>query len=75
MRVLINGNVYEVGRKAFRSILDIASKSVSCGVYAVGRDGFCEMKKETFHTQEEMNKKIEEYQKQGFKVYFNKVNK
>ena len=75
MRVLINRNVYEVGRKAFRSILDIASESVSRGIYAVDKDGFCEMKKETFRTQEEMNKKIAEYQKYGFRVYFNGKSK
>lgn len=75
MRVLINGNVYEVGRKAFRGVLDIAKKSVPHGIYAVSKDDFCEMKKETFRDQEEMNKAIVAYQKQGFKVYFNGKSK
>lgn len=71
MRVLINDHVYEMGHKTFRGVLDIAKKSVPHGIYAVSKDGFCEMKKETFQTQEEMNKRIVEYQKQGFRVYFN----
>ena len=75
MRVLINDHAYEMGRKAFRGVLDIAKKSVPHGIYAVSKDDFCEMKKETFHTQEEMDKKIAEYQKQGFKVYFNGKSK
>ena len=47
MRVLINDHVYEMGRKTFRGVLDIAKKSVPHGIYAVSKDDFCEMKKET----------------------------
>lgn len=71
MKVIINNHVYEMGRKSFRGVLDIAKKSVPNGIYAVSKDDFCEMKKETFRNQEEMNKRIVEYQKQGFRVYFN----
>ena len=75
MRVLINDHVYEMGRKTFRGVLDIAKKSVPHGIYAVSKDDFCEMKKETFRNQEEMNKRIVEYHNQGFKVYFNGKSK
>ena len=71
MRVLINDHVYEMGRKTFRGVLDISKKSVPHGIYAVSKDDFCEMKKETFRNQEEMNKRIVEYHKLGFRVYFN----
>lgn len=47
MRVLINDHAYEIGHKAFRGVLDIAKKSVPHGIYAVSKDDFCEMKKET----------------------------
>lgn len=75
MKVIINNHVYEMGRKAFRGVLDVAKKSVPHGIYAVSKDDFCEMKKETFRNQEEMNKAIVAYQKQGFKVYFNGKSK
>lgn len=75
MRVLINDHVYEMGRKTFRGVLDIAKKSVSHGIYAVSKDDFCEMKKETFRDQKEMNKRIVEYHKLGFRVYFNGKSK
>jgi hypothetical protein len=75
MRVLINDHIYEMGRKGFRSVLDIAKQSVPFGIYAVSKDGFCEMKKETFRSQEEMNTQIVDYQKQGFRVYFNREKK
>lgn len=75
MRVLINGHVYEMGRKTFRGVLDISKKSVPHGIYAVSKDDFCEMKKETFRNQEEMNKRIVEYHKLGFRVYFNGKSK
>lgn len=70
MRVIINDHVYEIGRKAFRNVLDIAKQSVPFGIYAVKKGDFCELKKEVFKSQEEMNKQIVEYQKQGFMVYF-----
>ena len=75
MRVLINDHVYEMGRKTFRGVLNIAKKSVPHGIYAVSKDDFCEMKKEVFKSHEEMNKQIVEYQKQGFMVYFNGKSK
>ena len=75
MRVLINDHIYEMGRKGFRSVLDIAKQSVPFGIYAVSKDGFCEMKKETFRSHEEMNTQIVDYQKQGFRVYFNREKK
>ena len=71
MKVLINNNIYEMGKKTFKGVLDIAKKSVPFGIYAVQKDDFCEMKKETFKSAEEMNKQIVQYQKMGFKVYFN----
>lgn len=75
MKVLINNNIYEMGRKAFRGVLDIAEKSVPFGIYAVSKGDFCEMRKDTFKSLEEMNKQIAEYQKQGFQVYFNGKSK
>ena len=75
MKVIINNHVYEMGRKAFRGVLDIAKKSVPNGIYAVSKGDFCEMKNETFRNQEEMNKRIVAYQKQGFRVYFNGKSK
>ena len=75
MKVLINGNAYEMGRKTFIGVLDIAKKSVPFGIYAVRKGDFCEMKKDIFRTQAEMNKQIAEYQRQGFQVYFNGKSK
>ena len=75
MKVLINNNIYEMGRKAFRGVLDIAKKSVPFGIYAVSKGDFCELKKEVFRSRDELNKRIVEYQKQGFRVYFNGKNK
>lgn len=75
MKVLINNNIYEMGRKTFRGVLDIAKQSVPFGIYAVRKGDFCEMRKDTFGSQEEMNKQIAEYQKKGFKVYFNGKSK
>lgn len=71
MKVLINGQVYEMGRKTFHVALNIAKESIPFGIYAVRKDDFCEMRKDTFNSWQQMNKQIVEYQKQGFQVYFN----
>ena len=63
------------GAKHSGGVLDISKKSVPHGIYAVSKDDFCEMKKETFRNQEEMNKRIVEYHKLGFRVYFNGKSK
>ncbi len=48
MRLILKDSIYEMNRKQFRGVLDIAKKSIKTGIYAVEKDGIAEMKNETF---------------------------
>ncbi len=71
MRIILKDSMYEMNRKQFRGVLDIAKKYVKIGIYAVEKDGTAEMKNETFDGKEDLKKSVSEYEKNGFKVYYN----
>lgn len=71
MRVILKDNVYQMNRKQFKEVLDIAKDSVKFGIYAVVKNGIAEMKNEAFDTKENLKKSVAEYEKNGFKVYYN----
>lgn len=71
MKVLLNGTLYGMNRKQLRVCLKVASKAVPCGIYAIEKDGLCEMRKDAFDDLEEMKKQVGEYTAKGFKVYYN----
>ena len=72
MKVVINNSTYEMSRISYEKILDTSSKFVPCGVYAVEKDDFAELKKDKCKSVTELKKIVSEYKKKGFKVYFNK---
>lgn len=71
MKVLVNNSLYEMGRKEYRDVLKVASQQIQCGIYAVEKDGFCELRKYTFDSKEELEKSVAEYAAKGFKVHWN----
>lgn len=71
MKVIVNETVYEMGRKEYRGVMKIASQQIPCGIYAVEKDGICELRKDTFDSKEELKKAAVEYAEKGFKVHYN----
>lgn len=71
MKVIINESVYEMGRKEYKGVLKVASQQIPCGIYAVEKDGICELRKDTFDSKEELKKAVAEYVTKGFKVHYN----
>jgi len=71
LKVIANESIYEMGRKEYRGVLKAASKQIPCGIYAVEKDGICELRKDTFDSKEELKKAVAEYAAKGFKVYYN----
>lgn len=71
MRLIIDGNVYKMTNKQEKSILGIASRMIKKGIYAVEKDGVCELLKEKYTTDEELQRAIAEYEEKGFEVYYN----
>lgn len=71
MKVIVNKSIYEMGRKEYRGVLKVASQQITHGIYAVEKDGFCELRKDTFDSKEELKKAVAEYVAKGFKVHWN----
>lgn len=72
MRVIVNNNVYEMGRKQADDILKIASEQIPFGIYAVEKDGIIELRKDKCRSEKELNRLVVDFQKKGFRVYFNR---
>ncbi len=74
MRVLVTETVYEMDKPEFDKVLEVASKQVPCGIYAIVKDDYCELKNHRFKSLAALDKKILGYEKQGFTVLYNKGN-
>lgn len=71
MRLIIDGNVYKMTIRQKKSILPIASRMIKKGIYAVEFEGVCELKKEKYLTDSDLQKAVDEYKEKGFEVYYN----
>ena len=71
MRLIIDGNVYKMTIRQKKSVLSIASRMIKKGIYAVEKHGVCELLKEKYTTDEELQRAIAEYQEKGFEVHYN----
>lgn len=71
MKVIVNETVYEMRTKEYKGVLKVASEQIPCGIYAVEKDGICELRKDTFESKEELKKAVAEYAAKGFKVHYN----
>ena len=71
MRLIIDRNIYKKTIRKKKSILSIASRMIKKGIYAVEKDGVCELLKEKYTTDEELQRAIAEYEEKGFEVYYN----
>lgn len=71
MKVLLNGSLYGMNRKQLRSCLKVASKAVPCGIYAIEKDGLCEMRKDVFDNLTLLMERVSDYKEKGFKVHYN----
>lgn len=70
MKVLVSNSLYEMGRKEYRGVLKVASQQITCGIYAVEKDGICELRKDTFDNKDGLKKAVAEYVEKGFKVHY-----
>lgn len=75
MKVVVNNNVYEMGKKTYKGVLEAAGQQVPFGIYAVEKSGICELRKDKCRDEKELNLLIADYVKNGFKVYANRRRK
>ena len=71
MKAIVNNHVYGMMRKQLNSVLKIASDQIPFGIYALEKDGICELRKDTFDSVGELERAVSEYELNGFKVLHN----
>ena len=71
MRVIVNNNVYEMDREQCDDVLDVASRLVPSGIYAVEKDDVVELKNDRVRSKNLLKREIVDYTNKGFKVYWN----
>ena len=71
MRVVVNKTVYGMNKPEFEKFLEVASKQVPMGIYAVKKDDVCELKNEPYTDKDKLLRAVSEYARMGFKVYYN----
>ena len=63
--------MYKMTVQQKKSILGITSRMIKKGIYAVEKDGVCELLKEKYTTDEDLQRAVDEYKEKGFEVYYN----
>ena len=71
MKVIVNGTIYEMDKSQKAGVLTAARKYVPYGIYAVEKDGMCELKNHRYKTKSGLDKAVKKYEKMGFYVYKN----
>ena len=71
MRLIIDEKVYKMTNKQEKLVLGIASRMIKKGIYAVEYEGVCELLKEKYTTDEDLQRAIAEYKEKGFEVHYN----
>lgn len=71
MRLIIGENAYKMTIRQKRSVLSVASRMIKKGIYAVEKDGTCELLKEKYLTDSDLQRAVAEYKEKGFEVHYN----
>lgn len=72
MTVQIGERVYEMEAERADALLKVASEQVPCGIYAVRKKGYLELKNAPM-SKTKLREARRHYRKLGFKVYANGV--
>lgn len=72
MKVNVGSRVYEMPKKQYKELLKIASDQILFGIYAIEKNGYAELRKDICESKDELNKKIAEFNKDGFIARYNK---
>lgn len=70
MKVIVNNSVYGMKVRECKKLLEIAKRQVVHGIYAIEKDGVCELKNEQYEDESTLKKAIKDYNNNGFKVYW-----
>lgn len=70
MIVNIGSSIYEMTQKQSKTVLESAKKLANCNIYAIEKDDAIIMLNEKYKDSMSLNKAINEYEQEGFKVHW-----
>lgn len=71
MKLIITDDMYELDEEKIRKVVNVGKNFVPHGIYAIEKDGIIEMKNEHYDNASDLSDAIDDYARNGFKVYFN----
>lgn len=63
--------IWQMDRKRFQGLLELAGEQVPFGLYAVEKDGYAELLNLKCHSRSQLKQATRGWKAQGFKVYAN----
>lgn len=63
---------YQMSQEEYEGLLEIASKQVPFGIYAVEKQGYAELRNDKCKSITQLKKMTRQFKARGFKVYANK---
>ncbi len=73
MKVIIGKSAWRMKKTEFRKMLSLASKQVPHGIYGILKGDIGELKNEPYNSAGELEKDVNEYEKNGFEVFYNTI--
>ena len=72
MQVKVANRLYEMSRKEYEGLLQIASENIPFGIYAVEKNGYAELMNIKCSSMTQLKVQKRRFRQQGFKVLLNK---
>lgn len=72
MQATVMERTYQMSQEEYEGLLEIASEQVPCGIYAVEKQGYAELRCDKCKSITQLKKLIRQFKARGFKVHANK---
>ena len=71
MKVLVAKRIYQMSRKKYEELLEIAKEQVPRGIYAIEKNNYAELRNDKCASSAQLKAMIRLFKQQGFKVHAN----
>ena len=71
MKVNVMNRIYQMGKKEYEGLLEIASEQVPFGIYALEKKDYAELRADKCNSITQLKSLARQFKAQGFKVHSN----
>lgn len=71
MKVKVMNRLYKMSREEYKGLLKVASEQVTCGIYAIEKKDYAELRCDKCKSITQLKKLIQQFKTQGYKVHVN----